>query len=110
MPRFAGAALLSALWIAAAGPAAAQTPAAPAQPAATVSCPFSGKAVHTVIKNANDMQRSCNATCVWSYAGNVPYRGAGGAILAAGETKMVYNSVAPVKIDTAVASGITCDK
>jgi hypothetical protein len=57
------------------------------------------------------MQRSCNATCVWFYGGsNVPFRGAGGSVLAPGETKSVWNANAPMKIDTAVASGITCDK
>ena len=119
MPRIAGAAVVIALSIAAA-PGRAQAPAPPAGAAqtetgapagATVSCPFEGKLARTVISNPRDIQRSCNASCVWYYGGsNVPFRGAGGALLAAGESKTVWNATAPMKIDTAVASGITCDK
>lgn len=111
MPRTAGAALLIALSIAAAPGLAqdADTP-QPRRTLATVSCPFDGKLARTVISNPKDIQRSCNATCVWAYGGNMPFRGAGGAILAPGESKSVWNASAPMKIDTAVASGITCDK
>ena len=109
MPRTAGAAVLIALSIAAM-PGRAQDEAQPRRTLATVSCPFDGKLARTVISNPKDIQRSCNATCVWAYGGNVPFRGAGGAILAPGETKSVWNASAPMKIDTAVASGITCDK
>jgi len=108
MARIAGIALLSALVIAAAAPVRAQEQLTPKE-AATVTCPFDGRAVRTVIANPRDKARSCNATCIWRY-GQVLYRGAGGAMLAAGESKTVYNALAPVKIDAAVQSGISCDK
>jgi hypothetical protein len=100
MPRSAVAALLILLSAAAAGTAIAD---------ATVACNFNGKAVQAIIVNSKDGPRSCNATCVWSYA-NMLYRGAGGAILGAGESKTIYNNVAPMKIDGVAASGITCNR
>jgi hypothetical protein len=114
MPRTAGAALLTALAIAAASPTWAQTiptppPGGPSQTTATVTCPFDGRAVRTIIANPRDTTRACNATCIWRY-GQILYRGAGGARLAPGESKTVYNALAPVKIDAAVESGISCDK
>jgi hypothetical protein len=93
-------ALSLAFWAAAAAPAGA---------GATIVCNFKGNAVQAVIVNSRDLPRSCNATCVWYYA-NMPLRGAGGAVLAAGESKTIYNSVAPVKIDGLAASGITCNQ
>jgi hypothetical protein len=77
--------------------------------AATVSCDFRGKTVQVVIVNSKDSPRSCNAMCVWRY-GNVAFRGAGGAILANGETRTVYNSSAPSAIDGVVTSDITCNR
>ena len=76
---------------------------------ATVACTFNGKAVQAIITNSKDGPRSCNATCVWSY-NNVLYRGAGGAVLGAGESKTIYNNTAPMKIDGVAASGITCNR
>jgi hypothetical protein len=40
----------------------------------------------------------------------VLYRGAGGAVLGAGESKTIYNNTAPMKIDGVAASGITCNR
>jgi hypothetical protein len=113
MARIAGTALLAALALAAAAPAHAQAPApapsGPSQTSATVTCPFDGRAVRTIIANPRDHARSCNATCIWRY-GQVLFRGAGGAQLGPGDSKTVYNALAPVAIDAAVQSGITCDK
>lgn len=83
--------------------------AAPADAAATVACRYNGKNVQAVVTNSKDGPRSCNAACVWRY-GNVAYRGTGGAVLEDGETKTVYNSVAPYKIDGVVASDIQCNR
>lgn len=104
MPRPVVAALLILLAVLLSGVAAG-----PADADATVACNFKGNAVQAVITNSRDIPRSCNATCVWSYA-NVLYRGAGGAVLATGESKVIYNSTAPMKIDGVAASGITCNQ
>ena len=89
--------------------ALAAVTAAPADAAATVACRFKGKNVQAVITNSKDGPRSCNAACVWRY-GSVAYKGMGGAQLEDGETKTVYNSVAPYTIDGVVASDISCNR
>lgn len=104
MPRPAVAASLVLLVTVLAGAAAP-----PARADAQVVCNFKGSTVQAIIINSPDLPRSCNATCVWSYA-NVLYRGAGGARLAVGESKVIYNNTAPMKIDGVAASGITCNQ
>ncbi len=79
--------------------------------AATVSCPFQGKVVRVVIANSKDIPRSCNAVCVWAYANaQVALRGAGGAALELGESRTVYNSVAPYPVNGVVTSEINCNR
>ena len=76
---------------------------------ATVTCPFQGKQVQTVIANTKDAPRSCNAVCVWRY-GDIALRGAGGAVLQSGESKTVYHTIAPYPIDALVGSDINCNR
>jgi hypothetical protein len=80
-----------------------------AQADATVTCPFQGKQVQTVIANTKDAPRSCNAVCVWRY-GDIALRGAGGAMLQSGESKSVYHSIAPYPIDALLGSDINCNR
>jgi hypothetical protein len=72
-------------------------------------CDFSGRTVKAIITNSKDGPRSCNAWCVWYYGG-VTYRGNGGAALDSGESKAVYNSIAPVKIDGLAAKDLQCNR
>lgn len=77
--------------------------------AATVTCPFNGKQVQTVVANTKDAPRSCNAVCVWRY-GDIALRGEGGAMLQPGESKTIYHTIAPVPIDALVGSDINCNR
>jgi hypothetical protein len=105
MTRLGVAALLIALGLIALGSAAS----APARADATLVCDFSGRTVKATITNSKDGSRSCNAWCVWYY-GRITYRGNGGAALDSGESKTVYNSIAPVKIDGLAAKDLQCNR
>jgi hypothetical protein len=100
MARLGIASLMITAWVVAALPAAAD---------ATLTCDFKGRTVRAIIANSKDGPRSCNASCVWYY-GRISYRGTGGAALDSGETKTVYNSIAPVKIDGLATSDLNCNR